>query len=62
MKAMVLNSAGNASQPGSRHIGDQLALAAKGQLRNAWLTRDEVLAHLEEREVVGSGTTATPEA
>jgi acyl-homoserine-lactone acylase len=62
VKAMVLNSAGNASQTGSRHIGDQLALAAKGQLRDAWLTRDEVLAHLEEREVVGRGTIATPEA
>jgi acyl-homoserine-lactone acylase len=58
VKAMVLNNCGNSSQPGSRHFGDQLALAAKGQLRPAWLTRDEILAHLEEREVVGEAPVA----
>jgi acyl-homoserine-lactone acylase len=38
---------GNASQPGSPHRTDQLPLLARKQLRPVWLTREEVLAHLE---------------
>lgn len=51
-RAQVLLTYGNASQPGSPHIGDQLPLAARGQLRPAWRTRAEILAHLEARELV----------
>jgi acyl-homoserine-lactone acylase len=55
VRAQVLLTYGNASQPGSPHIGDQLALAAKGELRPAWRTRDEILAHLEARDVIVAG-------
>ncbi len=51
IQAQVLNTYGNASQPGSPHIGDQLVFAAKKQLRTAWRTRAEVEANLESRQV-----------
>lgn len=54
LKARVLVSYGNSSQPGSRHRDDQLALLAQKQLRTAWRTRADVLAHLERREQVGA--------
>ena len=44
---------GNASQPGSPHVGDQLPLAARGELRPAWRTRAEIEANLETRDVLG---------
>lgn len=50
LRAHVLTAYGNSSQPGSPHAGDQLALLAKKQLRTAWRTREEILAHLERRE------------
>lgn len=52
LRARVLMTYGNASQPASPHRGDQLVLAARGELRPAWRTRDEIEAHLEERTVV----------
>ncbi len=52
-RARVLLTYGNASQPGSPHVGDQLVLAANGELRTAWRTREEVEANLEEHEVLG---------
>jgi acyl-homoserine-lactone acylase len=55
VRAQVLLTYGNASQPGSPHIGDQLALSAKGEMRPAWRTRDEILAHLEARDVIAAG-------
>ena len=60
VRARVLLAYGNASQPGSPHIGDQLALAAKGELRPVWQTREEIEAHLEAREVVVAAGAATP--
>ncbi len=54
VRAQALVSYGNASQPDSPHAGDQLALAAKGELRPVWRTRDEITAHLEAREVIGT--------
>ena len=50
IKAMALLSYGNATQPGSPHITDQLPLFARKQLRPIWRTRSEILANLEERK------------
>jgi acyl-homoserine-lactone acylase len=50
-KAKVLTVYGNATQPGSPHVGDQLDLYACGELRPAWRNRQEIEAHLEAREV-----------
>ncbi|MBD2335837.1 acylase [Calothrix sp. FACHB-156] len=50
VKAMALLSYGNASQPASPHITDQLPLFARKQLRPVWRTRPEILANLEERK------------
>jgi len=51
VKAMALTSYGNASQPGSTHADEQLAMFAKKQLRPVWRIRQEILAHLEERKL-----------
>jgi acyl-homoserine-lactone acylase len=52
VRAQVLTTYGNASQPGSPHIDDQLALFARNEMRPAWRTREEVTAHLEASEVL----------
>ena len=57
--ARVLLSYGNATQPGSPHVGDQLPLLMKGEMRPAWRTRAEIEANLEAREVVGPVATST---
>ncbi|MBR8835861.1 MAG: acylase [Stigonema ocellatum SAG 48.90 = DSM 106950] len=51
VRAMALTSYGNATQPGSRHLGDQLELFARKQLRQVWRTRKEIKAHLEESKI-----------
>jgi acyl-homoserine-lactone acylase len=51
IKAQVLNTYGNATQPGSNHIGDQLELAARKELRPVWRSRNQIYAHLEFREL-----------
>jgi acyl-homoserine-lactone acylase len=51
IRAKVLNVYGNATQPGSPHIGDQLPLYARNEMRTAWRTRKEIEAHLESRQV-----------
>jgi acyl-homoserine-lactone acylase len=48
--ASVLLTYGNASQSGSPHLGDQLKLFGKQELRTAWRSRKEIEAHLESRE------------
>jgi len=50
VRAKVLLAYGNSSQPGSKHHGDQLELFAGKVMRDAWLTRTEIEANLEERE------------
>jgi acyl-homoserine-lactone acylase len=50
VRARVLLSYGNASQPGSPHRDDQLRLLAGQQLRPVWRTRGQIEAHLELRE------------
>jgi acyl-homoserine-lactone acylase len=52
VRARVLLSYGNATQPGSPHRGDQLALFADKALRPAWLTRTEIEANLASREAL----------
>jgi acyl-homoserine-lactone acylase len=51
IKGKILNTYGNATQPGSPHIGDQLELAARKELRFVWRSRPEIVAHLESRQV-----------
>ncbi|MEK7404710.1 MAG: acylase [Acidobacteriota bacterium] len=51
VRAMALVTYGNSSQPGSRHLTDQLPLFANKQLRPVWRTRKEIEAHLEDRTV-----------
>ena len=53
VRAWVLTAYGNASQPDSPHNGDQLRLAAHKEMRPAWRTRADILAHLEERTLLG---------
>jgi acyl-homoserine-lactone acylase len=50
IRAKVLNTYGNATQPDSPHIGDQLALAARKELRPVWRSRTEIEAHLASRQ------------
>ena len=40
-------SYGNATQPGSPHIGDQLGLRARQEMRPAWRMREELQGHIE---------------
>jgi acyl-homoserine-lactone acylase len=58
VRAQVLTTYGNASQPASPHVGDQLALFARNEMRQAWRSRDEIAAHLEAREVLTMGGVA----
>jgi acyl-homoserine-lactone acylase len=50
IRAQVLTSYGNSSQPGSPHSEDQLPLVSAKKLRTAWRTRKDVLANLESRD------------
>lgn len=50
--AKVIMTFGNASQKGSKHIGDQLDLFAKKEMRDALLKRKDVEANLEARETI----------
>jgi acyl-homoserine-lactone acylase len=52
IRAEALLSYGNASQPGSPHRGDQLALYARKELRPVWRTRTQIEANLEARETL----------
>jgi acyl-homoserine-lactone acylase len=49
-KAQCLVSYGNASQPGSPHLEDQLPLMVKKKLHPVWRDKKYVAAHLEKRE------------
>ena len=42
VRAKVLLSYGNSTQPGSPHMGDQIPLYVKQQMRDAWLTKADV--------------------
>jgi acyl-homoserine-lactone acylase len=49
IRAQVLNTYGNSSQAASPHTGDQLAMAAKQQLRPVWRERAQILQNLKTR-------------
>ncbi|BAY66414.1 peptidase S45, penicillin amidase [Calothrix brevissima NIES-22] len=49
VKAMALTSYGNASQPSSSDLGEQLQMLAHKKLRPVWRDRKEIQAHLAER-------------
>ncbi|NJO93583.1 MAG: acylase [Hydrococcus sp. RM1_1_31] len=51
VKAMVLTSYGNSTQPGSEQVGDRLELFSKKQLRPVWRARQDIEAHLSARQV-----------
>ncbi|MBW4646702.1 MAG: acylase [Goleter apudmare HA4340-LM2] len=51
VKAMALTSYGNATQPHSSHVGDQLHLLTRKQLRQVWRSRQDILSHLAEHKV-----------
>ena len=51
-RAQVLLAYGNASQPTSPHLGDQLPLYARGEMRDALLTREAVERSTVRREEV----------
>jgi acyl-homoserine-lactone acylase len=50
VKATILTSYGNSTQPGSRQAGDRLKLFSKKQLRPVWRSRLEIEAHLSQRQ------------
>jgi acyl-homoserine-lactone acylase len=52
IKAKVLLTYGNSSNPHSPHFGDQLGLTARKGWRKPWLTRAEVEKHLEHGTVI----------
>ncbi|RCR66743.1 acylase [Larkinella punicea] len=51
LKAMVLTSYGNASQPGSKHRTDQLPLLSQKKMRPVWFQRAEAEKNLQEKTV-----------
>ena len=51
IKAMVLTTYGNSTQPNSTHRNDQLELFANKQLRSVWRKRAEIEAHLDFRKM-----------
>lgn len=51
VRAEVLLSYGNATQPGRKFMGDQLEMLSEKKLRNALLTKAEVMDNLFERKV-----------
>ena len=50
VRAEVLLSYGNATQPGNRYVGDQLQMLSQNKLRSAFLTREEVLKNMVKKE------------
>jgi acyl-homoserine-lactone acylase len=56
VRAKALLSYGNATQPGLPHVGDQLELYARKELRPVWRTRAEIEANLKFREAMNEPT------
>ena len=51
LKAKVLTSYGNATQPDSKHNNDQLPLLSEKKMRPVWFSREEAEQHLAEKTV-----------
>lgn len=51
-KTRGLMAYGNASQPGSPHVGDQLEFYARGEMRSIWRDRMSIEKNLETRETL----------
>lgn len=54
VRAQVLLSYGNASQPGNKHSGDQLKMLSEKKLRPALLDKTDIIKNLEKRESPGN--------
>ncbi len=54
VSAKVLLSYGNASQPGNKHVGDQLEMLSTKKMRQALFYKSDVLNHIEETEILSS--------
>jgi acyl-homoserine-lactone acylase len=52
VRAKVLLAYGTSSQPGSKHLGDQVELFSRQEMRDALLTRAAVEANLEARTAI----------
>jgi acyl-homoserine-lactone acylase len=52
VRAMVLLSYGNSTQPESKHAGDQLKMLSEKILRPALLDKSDISNHTEERELL----------
>ena len=52
LRAKVLLAYGNSTQRGSPHLGDQLDLFSRQEMRDPWRTREEIEANLELREEI----------
>jgi acyl-homoserine-lactone acylase len=50
VRAMVLTSYGNATQPGKQDSSEQLKMFANQELRPVWRSRQEIEAHLASRQ------------
>jgi acyl-homoserine-lactone acylase len=50
VRAQVLLSYGNSTQPGNKHAGDQLKMMSEKKLRPALLDRESIIKNLEKRE------------
>jgi acyl-homoserine-lactone acylase len=50
VRAQVLLSYGNSTQPGNKHVGDQLKMMSEKKLRPALLDMDDILKNLERRD------------
>ncbi len=55
VRAKVLMSYGNSTQPGSRNNGDQLELFAKKEMRDCYFYKSDVLKNLALKEVLVDG-------
>jgi acyl-homoserine-lactone acylase len=51
VRAMSLTSYGNSTQPNLSDVGDRLQLSAQKKLHPVWRSRQEIMTHLEERQV-----------
>lgn len=52
IQAKALTVYGNATQPTSSHVGDQLPLYAQGNMRPVWRDRTDIEQHLESKDLI----------